>query len=273
MWSLFDFVHQGTLLGTARTFKMEYENPITRARERDATANERRLGMEMAESLKQIISPYFLRRTKAEVTDNEAREGQNSSSSTRTLKMPTMTRKNDFIIWLFLTPDQQRIYGDFLSLDTVKELLMTKKSPLVALTVLKKICDHPRLLSRRACAQLGLDGEHGLNDSALESEEGYQCAANQIKNMPDNVLIQESGKLIVIMDLLDQMKRDGHRCLVFSQSRKMLDIIHQLITNRGHKVMRLDGTITQLSERDKRIATFQEDMSYSVFLLTTQVIS
>lgn len=36
--------------------------------------------------------------------------------------MPTMTRKNDFIIWLFLTPDQQRIYGDFLSLDTVKEV-------------------------------------------------------------------------------------------------------------------------------------------------------
>ncbi|XP_062598305.1 DNA excision repair protein ERCC-6-like, partial [Saccostrea cucullata] len=110
-----------------------------------------------------------------------------------------------------------------------------------------------------------------LDDSALESEEGHQCAANQIKNMPDNVLIQESGKLIIIMDLLDQMKREGHRCLVFSQSRKMLDIIQQLISNRGHKVMRLDGTITQLSERDRRIATFQEDMSYSVFLLTTQV--
>ena len=30
LWSLFDFVHQGALLGTARTFKMEYENPITR---------------------------------------------------------------------------------------------------------------------------------------------------------------------------------------------------------------------------------------------------
>nr|XP_022343270.1 DNA excision repair protein ERCC-6-like isoform X4 [Crassostrea virginica] len=279
MWSLFDFVHQGTLLGTARTFKMEYENPITRARERDATANERRLGMEMAESLKQIISPYFLRRTKAEVANKEEEsEGDlNTSASRKTLnygkdlRMPSMTRKNDFIIWLFLTPDQQRIYGDFLSLDSVKELLMTKKSPLVALTVLKKICDHPRLLSRRACAQLGLDGEHGLNDSALESEEGHQCAANQIKNMPDNVLIQESGKLIVIMDLLDQMKREGHRCLVFSQSRKMLDIIYQLINNRGHKVMRLDGTVTQLSERDKRIATFQEDLSYSVFLLTTQV--
>lgn len=81
-----------------------------------------------------------------------------------------------------------------------------------------------------------------LNDSALESEEGYQCAANQIKNMPDNVLIQESGKLIVIMDLLDQMKRDGHRCLVFSQSRKMLDIIHQLITNRVRSRLTYLGT-------------------------------
>ena len=39
---------------------------------------------------------------------------------------------------------------------------MTKKSPLVALTVLKKICDHPRLLSTKACAQLGVDGDEGL---------------------------------------------------------------------------------------------------------------
>ena len=36
------------------------------------------------------------------------------------------------------------------------QLLMTKKSPLVALTVLKKICDHPRLLSSKACHQLGV---------------------------------------------------------------------------------------------------------------------
>ena len=42
------------------------------------------------------------------------------------------------------------------------QLLMTKKSPLVALTVLKKICDHPRLLSTKACAQLGVDGDEGF---------------------------------------------------------------------------------------------------------------
>ena len=30
MWSLFDFVCEGKLLGTSRTFKQEYENPIIR---------------------------------------------------------------------------------------------------------------------------------------------------------------------------------------------------------------------------------------------------
>ena len=30
LWTLFDWVHQGALLGTLRTFKMEFENPIIR---------------------------------------------------------------------------------------------------------------------------------------------------------------------------------------------------------------------------------------------------
>ena len=44
---------------------------LQQAREKDATSNEKKLGMEMAQSLKQIISPYFLRRTKGEVKERE----------------------------------------------------------------------------------------------------------------------------------------------------------------------------------------------------------
>ena len=36
---------------------------------------------------------------------------------------------------------------------------MSNRSPLAELNVLKKICDHPRLLSTLACEQLGLDEE------------------------------------------------------------------------------------------------------------------
>ena len=42
------------------------------------------------------------------------------------------------------------------------QMLNTSRSPLTALTVLKKICDHPRLLSNRQCLQLGLDMDEGL---------------------------------------------------------------------------------------------------------------
>ncbi|KAK3606703.1 hypothetical protein CHS0354_012907 [Potamilus streckersoni] len=277
LWALFDFLHQGSLLGTARTFKMEYENPITRARERDATAGEKRLGMEMAESLKTIISPYFLRRTKMEVTTGVKTEPTDNDDDVAdglaelSLKMPSFTRKNDFIVWLSLTATQLKIYQDFLSLESVKELLMTNKSPLVALTVLKKICDHPRLLSTRACAQLGLEGDENIDDDILEAPEGYESAANRIHHIDDDILTSHSGKLIFLIKLLDQIKSEGHRCLIFSQSRKMLDIIEKVIKNRGHKIIRLDGTVTQVADREQRIRKFQSDDSYSVFLLTTQV--
>ena len=51
------------------------------AREKDATVGEKRLGMEMAESLKRIIAPYFLRRTKAEVQDQEDKENEDPNKA------------------------------------------------------------------------------------------------------------------------------------------------------------------------------------------------
>ncbi|XP_078692407.1 DNA excision repair protein ERCC-6-like [Branchiostoma floridae x Branchiostoma belcheri] len=276
MWALFDFVSQGTLLGTAKTFKMEYENPITRAREKDATAGEIHLGNRMSESLRQLIAPYFLRRTKAEVmpkdkenTDpnQDAGEAQEQASGNT---FPSLERKNDLILWVILSKAQQQIYKDFLSLDRVKEMLMTTRSPLAELNVLKKICDHPRLLSTLACAQLGLDGEDGL-DPEDEDNMAHEVAANSIENISSDQLMAESGKTCVLVELLERLKEEGHQTLVFSQSRKMLDIIQKILKSRGFKVMRIDGTITKLEDRDKRIRRFQSDPSWSVFLLTTQV--
>ena len=67
LWSLFDYAHHGMLLGSNKTFKMEYEKPISRSREKDATLRDRQYGQQMAESLRKRIEPYFLRRTKEQV--------------------------------------------------------------------------------------------------------------------------------------------------------------------------------------------------------------
>ena len=45
----------------------------------------------------------------------------------------------------------------------------------------------------------------------------------------------------------------------------------QVLRNRGHNILRMDGTITDLSEREKCVRSFQENDLYDTFLLTTQV--
>ncbi|XP_053328889.1 DNA excision repair protein ERCC-6-like [Spea bombifrons] len=265
MWSLYDFACQGTLLGTLKTFKMEYENPITRAREKDSTPGEKALGLKISENLMKIIQPYFIRRTKSDVQKKKVPENQTSTeTSTRGLTMPSLSRKNDLIIWVYLSSIQEDVYRKFISLDQIKELLMTTRSPLAELTILKKLCDHPRLLSARACVQLGLEGDD------YQYNEGDHETVTKFDHLSDEALIEESGKLSFLIELLQQLREEGHRTLVFSQSRKMLDIIDRILCNRGFKIMRIDGTVP-IVEREKVINKFQSNRSYSVLLLTTQV--
>ncbi|XP_048885286.1 DNA excision repair protein ERCC-6-like [Brienomyrus brachyistius] len=280
MWALFDFACQGALLGTSKTFKAEYENPITRAREKDATPGERALGLKISENLMSIIKPYFLRRTKQDVqkkppnpanTVDDAlvlEEKENKNPNAAGTVMPALTRKNDLIVWTYLSAVQEDIYNQFLSLDRVKELLMTTRTPLVELNILKKLCDHPRLLSARAVAQLGL--EEGACPSS-GTQDDNESAACRIDNISDETLISESGKLTFLVSLLVRLREENCRTLVFSQSRKMLDIIERVLINKGFKLVRIDGTIIHLHERERRIALFQTNSSYTVFLLTTQV--
>ncbi|KFQ85611.1 DNA excision repair protein ERCC-6-like, partial [Phoenicopterus ruber ruber] len=274
MWSLFDFACQGSLLGTAKTFRMEYENPITRARQKDATPGEKALGLKISENLMTIIKPYFLRRTKEDIKTNHADKPDaplpEDPSENSAPVVPSLTRKNDFVVWVYLAPVQEEIYRNFLSLDHVKEVLMTTRSPLAELTVLKKLCDHPRLLSARACAQLGLE-EQEYSEQDHRSEAGLLSGANKIDHLSDETVIQESGKMVFLVGLLERLREEGHQTLVFSQSRKMLDIIEHVLSCRRFKIMRIDGTVTHLTEREKRINAFQSNKDYSVFLLTTQV--
>ncbi|XDA90475.1 hypothetical protein R6Z07F_020073 [Ovis aries] len=274
LWSLFDFACQGSLLGTLRTFKMEYENPITRAREKDATPQEKALGFKISENLMAIIKPYFLRRTKEEVqkkksSNPEAQLSEKSPDVGAICEMPSLSRKNDLIIWIRLVPLQEEIYRKFVSLDHIKELLMETRSPLAELGVLKKLCDHPRLLSARACGLLNLGAAKFSVQDEIEGEDSSDV--DHIDQISDDTLMEESGKMVFLMDLLKKLRDEGHQTLVFSQSRRILNIIERLLKNRHFKILRIDGTITHLVEREKRISLFQQNKDYSVFLLTTQV--
>ncbi|KAG5450515.1 DNA excision repair protein ERCC-6-like [Clonorchis sinensis] len=284
LWSLYNCTHSGRLLGRMQTFKNEYEKPIKRAREKDASRAERAHGQLMAQSLRRIIDPYFLRRTKEEILPSGVDKKASVSPADPDIGLVTpvepMPKKTELVLWIYLREVQERSYRDFLELDQVKELLIgtTRRSPLMELLILKKLCDHPRLLSPHQCASLNLE---------VTSVPDERYSKHSLP--PASQLVQESGKLMFLSLLMSSFLREKQpgsgtvpKTLIFSQSIRFLDMAEKVILSinnrpettsqfRGHRVLRLDGRLTKVEERLDVIRLFERDPSYTVMLLTTQV--
>uniref|UniRef100_A0A8C4TNF3 DNA excision repair protein ERCC-6-like n=1 Tax=Erpetoichthys calabaricus TaxID=27687 RepID=A0A8C4TNF3_ERPCA len=210
MWALFSVACQGAILGSYKSFKKLYETPIIRGRMKDASISEK-------------------------CHDSQNKENCPPNS------LPHLPEKSDLVVWLYLSPLQERIYRDILSSEKIKNILLSSACPLTELTMLKSLCDHPRLLS---------------GNGSLDSY---------------NSLIQESRKLAFLVALLEKLCSDGHRTLVFCRSCKMLNIIEKVLTAKKFHFLRIDGTVKQIELRNRRVSMFQTKSDYSIMLLTTQV--
>ena len=73
-------------------------------------------------------------------------------------------------------------------------------------------------------------------------------------------LARGSGKLVLLDKLLPRLKEEGHRLLVFSQFKTMLDILEDYFNARGFRHERIDGSITG-SRRQQAIDRFQAPAS------------
>lgn len=116
---------------------------------------------------------------------------------------------------------------------------------------LKKASNHPYLFD-------------GAEERVL-SMAGSSSRENILRGM-----IMSSGKMVLLDQLLNKLKRDGHRVLIFSQMVRMLDIMSDYLSMKGLSHQRLDGTI---SSHKRRIAIdhFNADNSNDFcFLLSTR---
>eukprot|EP00474_Spongospora_subterranea_P009786 CRZ10244.1 hypothetical protein [Spongospora subterranea] len=82
-------------------------------------------------------------------------------------------------------------------------------------------------------------------------------------------LIADSGKLMVLDRLLSRLKAEGHRVLIFSQMKKMIDILEDYMHYRKYSMFRLDGT-TELADRRDMVNEFQSNTDIFAFLLSTR---
>jgi len=71
-----------------------------------------------------------------------------------------------------------------------------------------------------------------LNLDALDAAIETKSTNFNVNHIPDEDLINESGKIKFLVPLLDELKMKGHRTLVFSMSRRVLDIIEKIMRNK-----------------------------------------
>ncbi|XP_027716934.1 DNA excision repair protein ERCC-6 isoform X1 [Vombatus ursinus] len=233
LWSLFDFVFPGKL-GTLPVFMEQFSVPITMGGYSNASSVQVKTAYKCACVLRDAINPYLLRRMKSDVK--------------MSVSLPD---KNEQVLFCRLTDEQRKVYQNFIDSKEVYRILNGEMQVFSGLVALRKICNHPDLFSG------GPKIIKGIPEDELEESDqfGYW---------------KRSGKMIVVESLLKIWHKQGHRVLLFSQSRQMLHLLEVFLRAREYSYLKMDGTTT-IASRQPLITRYNEDTSIFVFLLTTRV--
>ena len=183
------------------------------------------------------LKPFMLRRLKKDVEKS-------------------LPLKSERILRVELSDMQTHFYTNILS----KNYLALNSGPhtpqlslLNVMMELKKASNHPYLF-----------------DGAEETFYGDQPNSERTRNDILRGLVTTSGKMILIDKLLQRLKRDGHRVLIFSQMVRMLDILGDYLSLRGLPFQRLDGTVPSAVRRASIDHFNADDSPDFCFLLSTR---
>lgn len=153
-----------------------------------------------------------------------------------------LPKKSEQVLFCKLTKSQRASYKAFLGSGEMDAILKGRRQVLYGVDILRKICNHPDLQSHKL----------------FSSQSGYGSA-------------DRSGKMQVVKSLLELWKNTGHKTLLFTQHRIMLDILEKFMaTLEGFTYRRMDGG-TPIKHRQSMVDEFNTDPSIHVFLLTTKV--
>ncbi len=114
------------------------------------------------------------------------------------------------VLFCRLSSKQRSLYQEYLSSDEVMGVMRGSVQLLKAVTVLRKICNHPDLV-------IGPDGKM---DTAFQEEESSDEDDGNL--LDEDQLAERAGKLHVLSKILPLWKEQGHRVIIFCQWRKML---------------------------------------------------
>ncbi|KAF7232063.1 hypothetical protein EG68_07299 [Paragonimus skrjabini miyazakii] len=250
LWSLFDFVCPGRL-GPLPEFMQQFAIPITQGGYASASPLQVETAYRCACILRDLLTPFLLRRLKADVR----------------IQLPS---KSEQILFCRLTNYQRQLYQEFTESQLCKDLLNGKGNVFSALTMLRKLCNHPDLVTGGPRDRLMLGPEVPEDDQDRDGVGIVDQYEWTRFGCP-----RRSSKMLVVASLLHTWADQGHKVLLFSQSRRMLNLLERLVLSMSLTYLRMDGS-TPVNQRASLIEQFsRSDQSTSsnvfAFLLTTRV--
>ncbi|NXN94345.1 ER6L2 protein, partial [Rhinopomastus cyanomelas] len=273
LWCVMDWAVPG-LLGSRVHFKKTFSDPVEHGQRHTATKRELATGRKAMVKLARKMSGWFLRRTKALISDQ-------------------LPKKEDRMVYCSLTEFQKAVYQAVLETEDVSLVLRAgepcscssgrkrknccykvnaygetiKSLRFSYLTILQKVANHAALLQmdhtskqqeahiKRVCSQVFSSFPHFLQ---LNKDAAFETVSDP----------KYSGKMKVLQQLLNHFRKNKDKVLLFSFSTKLLDVLEQYCMASGLDYRRLDGN-TKSEDRLRIVREFNSIQEISICLVST----
>ncbi|XP_053547838.1 lymphoid-specific helicase isoform X2 [Bombina bombina] len=285
LWSLLNFLLPD-VFDDLRSFESWFDITGISQNAEDIVAKERE--QNILHMLHQILTPFLLRRLKCDVT----------------LEVPP---KREVVVYAPLTEKQERFYTAIVNRTIEKMLGQDKSQEIIAKPTVGRAKRRSRKVVNYC--ELDEDTPSDLEKLVIqimkqeeqESPPSEEClpADSEVNlkmrnvmmllrkccNHPylieypldpvtqefkvDQELVNSSGKFLLLDRLLPEMKKRGHKVLVFSQMTMMLDILMDYCYFRRFSFCRLDGSMSY-ADREENMQRFNTDPEVFIFLVSTR---
>ncbi|KAA8651567.1 hypothetical protein EYZ11_006541 [Aspergillus tanneri] len=218
-----DLVNPG-VLGTFKTFIREFEGPIVRSRQPEATRKDIEKGEVRSDELRELTSKFMLRRT-------------------ADILAKYLPPKSEYVLFCNPTRTQATIYQNVLVSPVFQSVLGSSENALHLITILKKLCNSPSLLSPK-------NQEENSNDTV----------AALLSSLPPNLLRHFSPSSSAKIRVLDQLlytlhTKTSEKIVLVSNYTSTLNLLASLLTSLSLPFLRLDGS-TPAQKRQSLVEDF-----------------
>ncbi|XP_065217497.1 DNA repair and recombination protein RAD54B-like [Planococcus citri] len=248
--ALVDFVNPG-ILGSYAEFKKHYEDPVVLSNQPGCDDELKQLGEDRAKQLNLSTNCFILRRTQSIINQY-------------------LPSKQECVVFCIPTPLQVELSRAVVQFWESSLTDVSKKIPhLSVITLLKKICNDPRLV-KGAVEDVVEDDFDILEDNEPVEETLSDLLESVFSKNGSTPSYEFSGKMSVLEQLLVDLRKTKEKIVLISYFTQTLNLLEKLCVDKNYPFLRLDGS-TPASARMEVVDKFNnEHLNNFVFLLSAK---